>query len=659
MATRVKTVQFGFPVLPTLANDTLTNLPQITVYIPETVVAFRSVWVEITADDIITALGGSLTTKTVNLRLNTLSYQSTTNGNTLTHSGENMSWFTARDFTSYFSTNWTGTSMTCDVQVQIRQSTGSTLGWNNVCAVLYITYEYDDTATTQIKTVEIPLDGPKTSLPTVKTSYDTIPALDTYLPENSKTYRNIFIVVEHNTNTADTTDHTISLELSSLGVHTTQIYEAALATARKSTYIWNITSYITTNTSHTFNIWASVANKSHCPQVKLVVTYEYNAGTSTTIMNSVRITAPYIGTYPNGGTYYNVVYNNLNIQEENPLMSRLAFYGNIYGVGAIGSTTSVGIGALSPVDITIANSNVIAGSMTFMVRGDSAYTLQRGFNQFVFGITTNTGTICSVHGYWILNYTSSKHSSGDGVHNKTVLYLLGGTGPLAIIASFTNRSIPIPETSAYYLNNVSLLLTCVNSGTHITSSITVAISRNTSNTNPEPVAFAPFLGDSEVGANDFYLDFTSKCRQYPQEPDTGKMIITDSLNYFILPAQGLYFFEKTVVAVTYHSISYTVNGSISGSSGGTVDIRLHTVDFQTRTFAPIGTRSINAANTSRTGDGAFSLTWYDNTNNVYITAVEGSNRALSPTQSPTSSFSITFGGGGGPTAIIGGRINIT
>ena len=145
-------------------------------------------------DDIITATGGSITTRTINLRLGAAGYTSTANANPVLNTGENISFFTERDFTSHFVTNWTGTSMTCDVQLQINQSTGTTLGMANVCCILYITYEYDDTSTTQLVTQWIPLNAPRDALPTTKTSHDTVPALDTYLPEASKTYRNIAII---------------------------------------------------------------------------------------------------------------------------------------------------------------------------------------------------------------------------------------------------------------------------------------------------------------------------------------------------------------------------------------------------------------------------------------------------------------------------------
>jgi hypothetical protein len=215
MATRLKTVHYAFPTLASLANNTLTNLTQRTIRLSETgTKTFRSVVAHVTFDDIITATGGSLTTKTLNLRLGAAGYTSVANGNTLTNSGENHSFHLVADYTSHFTTNWSGTSMTCDFQLQINQSSGTTLGMVNVCVTLEISYEYDDTSTLQVKTVMIPLNAPVGALTTGATTYDTFPALDTYLPEASKTYRGMYVVVQGNEHrNAGTTDHTMTISV--------------------------------------------------------------------------------------------------------------------------------------------------------------------------------------------------------------------------------------------------------------------------------------------------------------------------------------------------------------------------------------------------------------------------------------------------------------
>ena len=286
MATRLKTVKYAFPALASLTNNSLTTLTQTTIYLPENSKTFKSVTAHVTMDDIVTATGGSLTTKTLNLRLGAATYTSIANANTLTNSGENASFWLSADFTSHFATNWTGTSMTCDFQLQINQSTGTTLGMVNVCVTLDITYEYDDTSTTHIKTVMLPLNAPTGAIATTATTYDTIPALDTYLPEASKAYRNIFLVMQGNeARNAATTAHTMTIRVGSASV-TTGSYEGSLASDRFFRYVYNLTStYPSTAATQTFQPTATVARVNHF-QAYLVVTYEFAPSTSCLLYTS-------------------------------------------------------------------------------------------------------------------------------------------------------------------------------------------------------------------------------------------------------------------------------------------------------------------------------------------------------------------------------------
>jgi len=71
------------------------------------------------------------------------------------------------------------------------------------------------------------------------------------------------------------------------------------------------------------------------------------------------------------------------------------------------------------------------------------------------------------------------------------------------------------------------------------------------------------------------------------------------------------FWETYQLYMMYHSITYTVSGTISGSAGGTVTINLY------RT----GTNDI-VLTTTRAGNGAYSFTWYDDVTQVYSEAYE-------------------------------------
>ena len=70
--------------------------------------------------------------------------------------------------------------------------------------------------------------------------------------------------------------------------------------------------------------------------------------------------------------------------------------------------------------------------------------------------------------------------------------------------------------------------------------------------------------------------------------------------------------DSLLYLLTYHTITFTCADSISGFSG-TVDLTLHR-DSGEKVLA-----------TTRSGDGAFSFTWYDNTEALYVNADDGVN----------------------------------
>lgn len=618
MATRLKTVQFAFPTLASLVNNTLTNLTQITVYLPESgTKTIRKAWVELSMDDIITATGGTLTTKTVNLRLGAAGYTSTTNGNALTNTGENMSPFITRDFTSHFTTNYTGTSMTCDLQVQINQSTGTTLGMVNVSATLHVTYEYDDTSTTHIKTVYIPLNAPVTTLPTTKTSHDTIPALDTYLPEASKTYRNIHIVTQANRNHSAATDHTVTYELSALGTQVTGNYESALASDVWSRYVWDITSYITTNVTHTFNVWSSLTARHHSMQAYLVVTYEFDASATTSVMNSV--TLPMAIDSPMGGTTsadFQRTTRELMVQEANPVFNKLAFY-MTWQATANEAGLNARIGTGSFVAYTNTGSAAVCGNKGLMIRNDSptGITLARGRNVLQMDCynTSTTQRGGNVGGFWIVNYTSDKATDGVGAHNHTVFWPMytEDTGAALQQKITAAGSIAIPETE-YFISALGYEAKAM-IGT-ASQGITIKVERLAAGEGGliyEPIYADLGQSDTEMGLVACYAQARTLFKRWPGDDASDRLDIETNRRYMMNSGNGIAMWESLMGMITYHSIKYTVAGNITSSNGGTVNLRL-----------------LRASNgevllqTSRVGNGAYSFTWYDNTEEVYVHAFE-------------------------------------
>ncbi len=625
MATRLKTVKYAFPALASLTNNTLTNVTQITIDLEAGTKTFRSVVAHITMDDIVTATGGSMTTKTFGLRVGAAAYTSVANANTLTNSGENISARFEVDYTSHFTSNWSGSSMTCDFQLQVNQSTGTTLGMVNVCVTLDLTYEYDDTQTTHVKTVMIPLDAPVAAMVTGATTYDTIPALDTYLPEASKSYKNIHLVFMANTcQSPATTDATLTLRVGATSV-TTGNYEAALQTDRFIRYVWDLTSsYPSTGSTQTWQPTCSIATRFNHPVAWLVVTYSFDASTTTSAMNSVLL--PMQMDSPMGGTTsadYQRATRELFIQEPGTITTNrvafIAFWTQISSIAGL----NMRIGTGSFVAYTDA-AGIVAGSNCAMVRNDSAFTLARGRNELNFdAYRTSTSSLgWGISGFWLVNYTSSSIATGGiGAHNHTVDWGLSpnGTASVAAIVTTAALGITIPETD-YYVTALGTELVTIFSSTVAPSGATLMVERLSAEGGIqwEAAYLDSWQTDPEVGVFLSYSQMRTLFKRWPTDPGADRMDIETARRWRVhlngsTAVNGWFAFGVTL---TYHTITYTVAGTVTDyvdADGAGLTVNIHRLASGEK----IGSV------TTTTG-GAYTFTWYDDTEDLFTVCLEDS-----------------------------------
>lgn len=628
MATRLKTVKYAFPNLASVTNATLTNFSQITLYLPENSKVFKSVVCKVTANDIITATGGTLNEWRVALRLGAAAYTTITNTNDITHTGENITFGLVQSFTGHFTSNWSGTSMTCDVQIYLDQSTGTTLNFVDATCELEITYEYDDSSATHVKTVEIPLNAPTGVLATSKpgSAIATIPALDTWLPENSKTFRSYYIRVQGNNAITGTSDMTFSMEIDTLGVLTSGNHEAQLGSDRFFTYIWNLTGAIpATNATHSFYIWASLAKFNHL-QVTLVVTYEFTISGTTSVMNSMMI--PFTVRDGSGGTSSATPQRaTIELWVEEPATIAIAQSAMYLFWEQVGAQVGLNmrVNSASYVAYTDA-ATAVCGSVGCMYRCESAIDLKRGKSTITFDVYRSstqffTSGLC---GYLLLNYTSGVSEDGIGAHNHSVSLVLKdyGTAVPALEWLISALAIEIPETS-YFLNKVAFeiysMLAAAPSGAALELNGQVERLSAEGGIKWEGGIRATYVSDPETGLRISYQDITDVFKQFPGDVRKGgdniilpKIDIETSRRYRLYSHQQIANnFAYLAIVMAYHSITFSVADSVAGSGGGTVNLSLHR--------ATGGERLIE---TSRVGNGAFSFTWYDNTENVYVDGYE-------------------------------------
>ena len=630
MATRIKTVEYAWPTRTTAVTDaTLTSLGTITVYIPETTRTFRSAYVEIGFMDRVTATGGTITEYRVAVQLGAAAANTITETDDITHTGENVGGVLMPfDYTSYFTSNFgSGSSQTCDCSVYFDQNTGTTLGMINVTAKLVVTYEYDDAATTHVKTVRIPLESRSSVLSTstgAQIGTDQIPQLTGVgglLPEASVTIRDYFFVVEGNeANNAGTTDWTLSMQIDSVTAVAFGSQESGLASDRYCRWILSLTGAVpTTTTTHQFKMWATAARLMNAC-ITLVVTYEFNVSTTTRTLNSVIL--PLHSSSPVGGT-------------TSAEASRLRCKFDIEEPGTItlvqsgvqltiSDATTMGIWRVRAGSQAYriyahgSGSGVPCGNQALQHRIDSGSaqgvgaTLARGENSIVVDTYRDDTTAYgpNLSGFVLLNYQSDVAAAGVGTHNHTVLYVLAQFDALATaLTNIATFAPSIPETT-YRITSIGYsvcLWSAATDDSHILSA--ALLSGEGDQAGYRDLRAAAYKAAGELSFAPSHVHAGQHFYRYAGDPDTERMNPKSSRTYrWYTPSTGR---VGLVMLVTYHDVTFTVAGTVTGYSGdgSGVTVVLHdatTGDKLTSTTTAIG--------------GTYSLTWYDNTRNVFTQA---------------------------------------
>lgn len=662
MAQRTKTIEYVFPLSTTsVAAATARDFTTFTAYIPEnTTRTFRSVILEMSFEDNGTT-AASVSAILMGIQIDAVARSDATVTQTLTNSGENQSYTVTRDVTSYFQTNFTGTSHTMGARLTV---TGQITV--NATAKLIITYEYSDTSqTTRIKTVRIPIDGNNGSLTTTLANVgaaNQIPALDTFLPEASKVYRDIFFeIFTHTGQTTGTTNTSLNMRYDGATTITTS-HQGALnsdfTVHRIDKLISGGTPSITTNATHNVEASTSSANAPFpCLAGVLVVTYEYDHSTTTTVINSIELPAVdeagWVGGTAIGDT--SEFRRTVIIQEPGPIsLVQSGVLMSCIDAGVI--TMDIRVGAQTTRSYAHP-ATARCGSVFFMRRFDSGatgssagYTYDRGFNIFeitFFSTSATAGNIGSnVSGVIYLNYTSALHGDGDGVHNHTTKWINRPYSASSLVQrlAYTASTTPIIPEADYYTTGIAyLLLMYTINGLATAGFVFQAELQSTESFGAGwyDLYSTFFSSDAENAQLWSWARARDEFKRHPEDPDTDRMDLENSRTYrFDTP--GTQLTHQAIQYVSYHSILYTINGDVQNSSGGTVTINLH--------------RSDNGElvhQTSRTGDGAFSLTWHDDTIECYIVAVDADISTTIHSDlffAGASAVLLDFaGGGGGPT----------
>lgn len=360
----------------------------------------------------------------------------------------------------------------------------------------------------------------------------------------------------------------------------------------------------------------------------VVVTYEFTVTGTTTVMNSIMMggvdTTGQIPATTSGDQ--DSWTREFFIEEPTTItLAESAVCLFTQSAAPNGTTLNVSVGAQGNTAYTMAaNSDFELGPHSLVHRIDAGgqattafATLGRGVNTYTLKIYASTANVWwNLNGFIILNYTSGVADDGPGVHNHTVHNLLSpSTSTSSQNQSGTGAILELSavEDDAYWLVGAMMEIILQHGSTGTSYAYSLNAERGAGE-GPGHGCETMFSGQATIDnekqtAVRMYSASRSSVRRHPNDLDTLRLdaLTSRSWRMDLNPACYAVFGSWA----TYHCITFTVSGTVSGSGGGTVELALHRADT--------GERMLE---TTRSGNGAYSFTWYDSALQVYVDAYE-------------------------------------
>jgi hypothetical protein len=555
----------------------------------------------------------------------------------MANTGDHEMSLISQDVTAYFVSNFgAGASQTAQVGVAISTATASNV--NQLTAKLIITYEYDDAATTVVKTVRIPIQSHHILATASAVEIGTtggsnnapanqIPALDTFLPESNKVYKEVWFELMGNDGGAAATNFNAVYQVDSGSTATRATLNQTLNTGTYYYDIW-LCKYIdasaveqnpysiTTNAAHAFKMYSSLASRFDTFGGMMCVTYTYDASSSS-IMNSIILPLDTNPGYVGSTTSADQNSLDRKFWIEEPATITLAQSGVFLTIqSAGGATFNILAGSQSNRAYTL-TALVNSGGQSLWHRVDhsSGLSIARGENTLNLKFYTGAaGAANSVVGYAIINYTSGKATDGEGAHNHSTHWYVacqatsGAQAVMNEIATAAQRVPNIPEAT-YFLVGVAMQY-WLRFGTAI-QGITVHAEKLSGEFNADGWVNLDAMVHSNDGELSTYEYIAAIKDNYNLDSNhTGQLNIETVRKYRIhLSTAAL--ICNVALWLTYHSIHFTVTKAITGSAGGTVTVDL----FRASDDTWLG-------QCSRSGNGNYTIDLFDNANTVYAVARE-------------------------------------
>ena len=490
---------------------------------------------------------------------------------------------------------------------------------------LFITYEYDDTLGTQLNTLVIPLDALTGDLTaTLQTVGGTggVPQLTSsgFIKEASPTIRDCYFVLPFNTNEAGTTDWSLGLALDSESEVQIGPFDAVNQSDYYMECIWRRAD-ITTTTAHDLKMRVTNvagATIAHAGAL-MVVTYEYDHTNSTVLTHTDVIPAQVGMTQTTGTAATERTFKTVEFWVEGANAALLQSGAQITWMQsadpgtlefAFGSQTARAYAA-SPAEVS--------GPLSVTQRFDSGgaagsgISFARGKNTLTISAlaTTNPAVAGGVTAMVYVNYYYDKAASN---RHSTAMF------PAYHFPNFAVPSSPTVSGSLLFnINETSYFITAAGAvvselgtlGQVSTARMSVKIGNNLGwvvegGTN--------WFTDGNMGPKWHACEGLDKVKRWPTDPATGVVDPVAGACTVSITATMREIFAHCWV--NWHDYAFTTSITISGSSGGTVNVEVRDDATDERLVSG-----------SRTGDGTVSVTWYDNTRDMIATAKESTTKS--------------------------------
>lgn len=659
MALRLNTVEYAFPqILTTTASGVVQNFSQITVDIPETTNrSFVGAYADVFMTDAQATIGNDITAWSLGLRVGgTGAFLNQTVTNTIADSGENMSFHMLFDVSSQFISNFTSASHVVDASFAI-----TAISSNNTSCKLVITYQWDDTDQTRIKTVRIPLESSTGALSATLQNiqgggtgneWQNVPALNTFLPEASKAYKDIFFEtwVNETTTAATTPNPSLGYALDAEAVSWDGAHEDVGVTARLYRRIWQRKD-MNTATSHAFK--ASTANAQmpfRMLGALLNVTYTYYEPDTSIVMSSIVLAgADEIGR-PGSTTDADKsrFKRQLSIPENNPVLKQSGLLFSFIDSAAVTMNVRVGAQAYT------AYSNVatlVGGSFMFYHNFDASSRKGAGVTlsktgdftiDWYTGSQTAGSTGANVSALMYLNYVADKSTlpGGSANHTHTVVPLFKNTAANTLLNIVTKQIIDIPETNRWITSVCPVL-----SYNNLTAAANYVIYSAELDTSTSAAAgwvdlyVGQIVADAELA---FIISFSrarKDFRRWPLDTDADRMFLEKSRSYRFQMSGTSWFSSNWYIS--YHTQTNYVSGNVSGYTGGGAGIPIYVYDSEYLKEL-VYESSTNAG-------GGYGFTWYNASTNFLVGAYQDSTHQGTIRGTGDTSLNIAFGGSTGAT----------